>query len=224
MEMTGTALLVHGGWHGPWCWEPVLAELPPEVLAPRTVELPMTGLSDDVAALREAIDRAKEDGPVVVVGHSYAGAVLNCGGHDADRLIYIAAIVPGAGQSVRAAFGASAGEIPGTELRGDAVWLTEPVLPLLYDDCAGDRGAWLMARLRGFGLRCETESLDVPPAWTTVSSTYVVCTRDRLLPPVYQRQRAAVMAASTELVADHSPFASATRQLAHLVTQASRWR
>ena len=74
--MTPTLVLVHGAWHGSWCWELLVEELAGDDLRVRAVDLPSAGpalgdLDDDIATVRAAIDAA--DGPVVVVAHSYGG-------------------------------------------------------------------------------------------------------------------------------------------------------
>jgi pimeloyl-ACP methyl ester carboxylesterase len=70
-----TVLLVHGAWHGPWCWEPVMHALALRGIRSVAPELPFTSLLDDVALVSEAI-RGHGDGPLLVCGHSYGGMVI----------------------------------------------------------------------------------------------------------------------------------------------------
>src|SRR3974390_639444 len=108
-------LLVHGAWHGAWCWEPVLPLLAERGVRAEAVDLPGRGaapgpLGDlrlDVERVRTALDAlaATADG-VVLVGHSYGGAVVTeAGAHDAvEHLVYLAAFALDAGESCVSAF------------------------------------------------------------------------------------------------------------------------
>ena len=92
-------LLVHGAWHGAWCWDAVLERLPGAV----AIDLPSNhvegaGFTDDVAAVREALDGMTD---VVLCGHSYGGAVITeAGAHDnVGHLVYLCAFVPDLGET-----------------------------------------------------------------------------------------------------------------------------
>jgi pimeloyl-ACP methyl ester carboxylesterase len=109
--MFADAILVHGKFHGPWCWDPVITKLDPaiQVYAP---ELPSQSLSDDAALVRQIINKCRQDGRrVVVVGHSYAGMVILAAGSDACHLVYLAALVPDPGQTNAQASAESTTEI-----------------------------------------------------------------------------------------------------------------
>jgi pimeloyl-ACP methyl ester carboxylesterase len=87
-------VLVHGAWHGAWCWDGVLAELHDRQVDAFAVELPFTGFEDDVDAVRSAIGSAGE--PVVVCAHSYGGAVVSQAAvqlQNVGHLVYLAAFV-----------------------------------------------------------------------------------------------------------------------------------
>jgi pimeloyl-ACP methyl ester carboxylesterase len=87
-----TVVLVHGAWHGAWCWEKVTPQLDEAGVAWMAVDLPFTSFEDDVAATRAAIDSA--GGPVVLCGHSYGGAVITeAGGHELNRPDLIAELL-----------------------------------------------------------------------------------------------------------------------------------
>ena len=100
-------VLVHGSWHDAWCWEPVVDELRTRGAAPvAAVDLPFTGLDDDVATVRSAVDTMADTtgGPVVVVGHSYGGLVIShaAAPGTASHLVFIAAIVIDVGENAAA--------------------------------------------------------------------------------------------------------------------------
>jgi pimeloyl-ACP methyl ester carboxylesterase len=208
-----TLVLVHGAWHGPWCWQPVVPSLERAGLRPVAVELPMRRLAEDIELVREAIVEARGAGAVAVLGHSYAGQVISGAGHDADQLIYVAATAPEGRSSVFEDLGDAMAAIPGLELGDEHILFTRASLPAFYGRCSADVQEWALERVRPFGTACAGARLEVKPAWETVPSTYVVCTEDQALPPAYQRERAAAMESQIELEADHSPFCSATADL-----------
>src|SRR5580700_6219902 len=118
------AVLVHGAWHGAWCWEPVVVELEGRGHPVRTIDLPSRGnpagdLHGDAQAVRELVESLGR--PVVLVGHSYGGAVIteaSSGTPGIKRLVYLTALVPDAGESVLEAgkaVMAEAGGIPAGE-------------------------------------------------------------------------------------------------------------
>lgn len=208
-------LFVHGGWHGPWCWEPVQALLMDAGFESSTVDLPMRSLEGDIYAVRSGIEAENREA-LVVVGHSYAGMLLSAVGHGVARLAYVAAAVPQDNQSLAEALGAGFGQIPGIhvdESKGQAV-LTAECIEDFYSISPELGMSWALPRLRPFGIPCMTERLTVPPAWRSTPSTYVVCSQDQVIPVEYQRARASQMAQHIEISADHSPFASAPDELA----------
>ena len=101
-------LLVHGAWHGAWCWERVLAPFRVLGYQPEAIDLPghgrstepLTDLHGDADAVRARLDATGE--PTLLVGHSHGGMVItDAGAHDAvARLAYVAAYMPDAGQTV----------------------------------------------------------------------------------------------------------------------------
>jgi pimeloyl-ACP methyl ester carboxylesterase len=99
----GTIILVHGAWAEGSCWQNVILPLHRLGLTVVCAPIPLTSLSDDIAALTRALERTS--GPVVLVGHAYAGAVI--AGPTDERikaLVYIAAFAPGDGETVAQVF------------------------------------------------------------------------------------------------------------------------
>ena len=95
-----TVVLVHGAWHGPWCWEALTPYLDEAGIAHVEVDLPFTGHDDDVAATGAVLDAIA--GRKVLVGHSYGGLVISgagAGRSDLSHLVYVCAFI---GVSVRA--------------------------------------------------------------------------------------------------------------------------
>lgn len=84
-------ILVHGACHGPWCWESVDPPLRALGHSVSAVDLPLRSLYEDARVVREAIEVARRDASfVLLVGHSYGGAVVTEGGHQADHVVYLA--------------------------------------------------------------------------------------------------------------------------------------
>ena len=102
-ENAVTAVLVHGAWADGSSWSTVIASLRVEGVKSIAAPLPLTSLPDDVAALERTLERI--DGPVVLVGHAYAGAVI-AGVRSAKvrSLVYIAALAPAEGETVAEVF------------------------------------------------------------------------------------------------------------------------
>ena len=93
-----TIVLVHGAFHGGWCFDLLIPELAARGIDAVTVDLPLTSLLEDAAAVTEVLDRL--EGPVTLLGHSYGGAVVTVAGtHPAvERLVYLTAMAPDDGE------------------------------------------------------------------------------------------------------------------------------
>lgn len=100
---TSTAVLVHGAWADGSCWSNVILPLRQRGLNVTSAPIPLTSLSDDASALRRVIERT--DGPVILVGHAYAGAVIAVAHDDRVKsLVYVAALAPDEGETVADVF------------------------------------------------------------------------------------------------------------------------
>ena len=215
------AVLVHGLWHGAWCWDGVRAALSGRGIEGIAPELPLTDLAADAQATRDALDAFGR--PAVLVGHSYGGAVVTeAGTHPLVReLVYVAAYQLDAGESVSRP-GAIA-ELPDTELAGalrvtaDEVAL-DPVRAarLFYGDASPEVAAEATARLRPVGRRAF-RGVPAEVAWRTVPSTYAVCAQDQVVHPDRQRAMARRAARSVEWACGHSPAATRPAAVADLV-------
>jgi len=207
-----TVVLVHGAWHGAWCWEKVTPLLDEAGVGWSAVELPHTSFEDDVAATCKAIDGTA--GPVVLCGHSYGGAVITEAGHEpnVERLVYLAAFACDEGESP-ASTAPDAG-VPSTDLANafvidedtGTIAVDEASAPaVLFHDCAPEDVEAALGRLRPMQLACLATPLGAP-AWQDKPSTYVVCTEDRAVHPELQRIMAKRCTDSVEWPTAHSPF------------------
>ena len=224
-EFPGTVVLVHGGFVDGSGWQPVYNLLTKNGYGVRIVQNPTLSLEGDVAATNRVIDA--QDGPVVLVGHSYGGAVVTEAGNNTKvaGLVYIAAFAPDSGESVNTLI---ADPPPGAPV--------PPILPpqdgFLYLDrekFASSFAADVDPELAEFqadaqvpwGVDALGESIS-EPAWKSKPSWYLIATEDRMIPPPAQQQMSA-RAGSTvvEAVGSHSIFLSQPAAVAELIETAA---
>jgi pimeloyl-ACP methyl ester carboxylesterase len=223
-----TLVLVHGAWHGPWCWDLLLPQLRSAILDVRCLSLPSagsavpTGLADDARHLGESLRRIP--GPLVLCGHSYGGTVISEADLDqaqVRRLVYLCAYLPEPGESVDSSLRAAGERRPGHWIRrlsdGHTRVDAERAAELFYGDCPPATQDWAIARLRPHWGRVLTEPAGHADR-RRHASTYVVCDADRALAPAIQRNVYAPRAQQVvTLASGHSPFLSLPRQLARLL-------
>ena len=221
---TPTIVLVHGGWHGSWCWEPLLPFLTERGIEARTVDLPSCGcdtgslgdLRDDVEAVRAAV--AKVDGPVVLCGHSWGGVVITEAGAvgPVRRLVYLCAYVPDAGQSV-ATLREGRSPRPWILARDGALELDRgAAADVLYHDCDPATAAWAAERLVPQNAACLRNEVSAA-AWRHLPSTYVLTTLDRVIPGGLQRRLADRCGEVVEIGTGHSPFLARPERVAGIL-------
>jgi pimeloyl-ACP methyl ester carboxylesterase len=225
-----TVVLVHGAWHGAWCWDMVTGRLDaagvPNVAVdnPSVARIP-ADMHDDADNVRAVLDEI--DGPVVLLGHSYGGSVItDAGTHDAVRhLVYLTAFALDKGESPAAneLTGGEGSALDGAlQFDGDVATVDpDAAANAFYHDCAEDVARRAVQRLRPQ----STASLLASPrviAWREKAATYVVCTEDRGLPPALQRSCAARIGNTVELPTSHSPFLSRPELVADLLVELSR--
>lgn len=221
----GTAVLVHGAGHTGWCWFLVADRLARAGVRVRAPDLPLKGLTGDIAMIREQVATAKADGPVTVVAHSMSGIQVAAAGHRADRLIFVAAALPLEGEVQTEALKdfAFPEALAQSEFAPDGSFTFTPgITDYVYNETPVELRREAVTRLRTTATAFPAEPLP-DPAWRTVPSAYVVCRKDRCCPPDWQRGRAALLAESIELEADHAAFFSAPDELsAFIVAQAKK--
>jgi pimeloyl-ACP methyl ester carboxylesterase len=215
-----TVVLVHGAWHGAWCWGKVVDELRARAIPAVAIDLPGHGASteplgdllDDAAALRSTLDGLDD---AVVCGHSYGGAVVSEGAadHPAVRhLVFVSAflLAPGesCSQSVSIPDGVDLSRLANAIRAGeDGIVTIDPEIAVdaFYHDCPpGD--VELALRSLGGQRRESLETRVRRAAWQDRPSTYAVCTEDRALPVLLQRALAARAIDVVDWPTSHSPF------------------
>lgn len=218
-----TIVLVHGGFVDGSGWEPVYRILREAGHDVAVVQNPTLSLSDDVAVTRRVLDQHQH---VVLVGHSYGGAVITeAGSHPSvEALVYIAAFAPDAGESVNTLI---ADPPPGAPV--------PPILPpvdgflfLDRDEFAASFAADVDPQLAAFMADSQVPwGVDAlggvisQPAWSTKPSWYLVSTDDRMIPPDAQRAMSARAGAKvTETPGSHAIYVSNPDAVATVITAA----
>jgi pimeloyl-ACP methyl ester carboxylesterase len=214
-------LLVHGAWHGGWCWEPVAERLRAgghDALAPDLPGRcgdgrPLGDLHADADAVRALLD-ANAGRHIVLVGHSYGGAVITDAGRHAAvaRLVYVAAFVPSREETLGEL--AWRGNTPEELLRGFDIDVTnglstirpDEAIERFYNDVPGEAAAAAAAQLSPHNITAGAQSVR-DCSWEDKPSIYVLCTDDRAIKPELQRDFASRAGADiVEMRCGHSPF------------------
>ncbi|WP_326834916.1 alpha/beta hydrolase [Amycolatopsis rhabdoformis] len=218
MSADPALVLVHGAWHGSWCWEAVVPEL--AGVDVRTVELPSVaappaGLYADAEVLRAAV--AAVAGPVVVCAHSYGGVVASqalAGLSNVTHIVYLCAFALGRGESVL-----GAGRPPWSRVRDDGFIEVRTPENVFFNDLPEEAARAAAAHLRLQHSSAFTEQ-QTEAAWENLPTTYVVGTRDQAIPPEAQRRMAAHLGGKTlEIDTSHSPFLSQPHLVATILRE-----
>ena len=218
-----TVLLVHGAWHGAWCWDEVAERLRSDGTPVVAVDLPSVAsggdMYDDALAVRDAI--AAIDGETVVVGHSYGGIVITEGAAGAQgvrHLVYLTAFMLDEGGSLLATIG---GALPPWIAVPDGKAMVVPDgEPVFYNTTAPEAGRAAAARLRPQP-KATFEQPVRSVAWREVPSTYVICDSDNSIPVPAQEAMAARAGTTHRLDADHSPFLNEPDAVVALIRDAA---
>jgi pimeloyl-ACP methyl ester carboxylesterase len=219
-------VLVHGAWADGSSWSGVIERLQADGFQVRAPQFPLNSLADDVARLRQVLEF--QDGPTIVVGHSYGGQIMTALGRDTPNvagLVYVAAFGLDEGESLGALL--SQGPVTPalahlfTDARGFE-WLSEDDF---VNHFAGDvdptRAKVLYAAQQALASSAFTDVMGVP-AWKSLPSWYLVTENDEALPPDAQRQLAARMGATTvEIPSSHVAMVSHPQEVAELIETAA---
>ena len=225
MSGAGSVVLVHGGFVDGSGWQEVYRLLKKDGYSVSIVQNPTLSLEGDVAAAKRVIDAQGE--PVILVGHSYGGAVITEAGNDSNvaALVYIAAFAPDAGESVNTLIADPPPDAP-----------VPPILPpqdgflfldreKFHDSFAGDVDADEAAFMADSQVPWGVDALGgtiSEPAWRNKPSWYLLTTEDRMIPPPAQ-QMMSERAGSTveEVAASHSVYVSQPEAVAAIIEKAA---
>jgi pimeloyl-ACP methyl ester carboxylesterase len=219
-------VLVHGAWADGSCWSGVIERLQAEGFQVRAPQFPLSSLADDVARLRQVLEF--QEGPTIVVGHSYGGQVITALGADAPNvtgLVYIAAFGLDEGESLGALL--SQGPVTPalahlfTDSRGYS-WLSEDdFVNHFAADVEPTRARVLYAVQQALTSSAFTDVMG-EPAWRSLPSWYLVAQNDEAIPPDAERMFASRMGATTvEIPASHVAMVSHPTEVADLVEKAA---
>ncbi|MCB0984099.1 MAG: alpha/beta hydrolase [Ilumatobacter sp.] len=232
-----TVVLVHGAWHGAWCYAALQAELDRRGVPSLAVDLPghgaslapLTDLHGDARCVVDTLAVLGERGveSPVLVGHSYGGAVITQAAAwfpAVAHLVYLAAFALDDGESVMGALRAfprhdvalSAAMRPLDD--GTSVLDPAAAAAALYGTCPPEVIPASLARISPQPMATMLQAVEGSPR-ATIPSTYVLCTEDQAVHPEHQRIMAARCGRTVELVTDHSPFLSAIGPTADLLVE-----
>jgi pimeloyl-ACP methyl ester carboxylesterase len=224
--MAPSIVLVHGGFVDGSGWEGVYSILKKDGYSVGVVQNPTISLADDVATTRRAI--AEQKGPVILVGHSYGGAVITEAGNDPKvvGLVYITAFAPDKGESVASLI---KDPPPGAPV--------PPILPpkdgfLLLDNekfpasFAGDvekaKAAFMADSQVPWGVEALSGTIS-EPAWRNKPSWYLLVTDDRMIPIAAQRLMAKRAGSTTaEVGGSHAIYVSQPKPVAEIIVKAAK--
>ncbi len=221
--------LLHGAWHGGWCWQYLIPELQARGHRAVAVDLPtddpQAGAERNAAIVCNALDSSDED--VVLVGHSLAGLTIPVVAslRPVRHLVYLCALIPRPGAAwdevaaEQPAFGHYESSIPAVgHPDGSASCPEERALELLYHDCPADLARWAARRLRRQNWRVSQEITPLA-AFPDVPASSILCTADRAVDPAWSRAAAqgVLGVQPIELSGGHSPFLAQPARLAEVL-------
>jgi pimeloyl-ACP methyl ester carboxylesterase len=218
-------VLVHGAWADGSCWSKVIVLLEAKGFHVVAVQNPLTSLADDVAATKRII--ALQDGPVILVGHSYAGVVITEAGNDPKvvGLVYVAAFAPGDGESINSVSKPYPPAPLGGELRPDAQGFLTATPKGIAEDMAQDLPASEQRALTATEGQTEASvfaATVTTAAWKSKPSWVAIAGNDRAIPPELEKDEAAsIKATSITLSANHLAMLSHPSEVAELIEQAA---
>jgi pimeloyl-ACP methyl ester carboxylesterase len=222
-KATNSVVLVHGAWADGSSWNEVIAPPQSTGLGVLAAPIPLTSLSDDVAALDRALERT--EGPLVLAAHAYAGAVIAASTNPrVQSLVFIAALAPDEGETVADVFYRGKPHPEAPRLAPDAhgfIWLPKEAFGAAFSQHASpERAALFAAAQRPITVACIQEKAP-RPAWKAKQSWFLVAEEDRMINPATQQFMAKRMGARirSEKV-DHTPLVTAPEIVVDVILEA----
>lgn len=217
-------VMVHGAWADGYCWSNIILPLERRGLNVICAPIPLTSFPDDVAALSRALERT--DGPVVLVGHAYSGAVIAAVREDRIKsLVYIAGLAPDEGETVAKVFYREAAHPEAPKLAPDPhglIWM--PVggfQQAVAHRASSDQTSIAAAVQRPIALQCIQEPMPTP-AWRSKPSWFLIAEEDRMINPKTQHFMADRMGAHTQSHrVDHSPMYTEPNLVVGIILEAA---
>jgi pimeloyl-ACP methyl ester carboxylesterase len=187
--MNATVVLVHGAWADGSSWARVITPLQSMGLKTMAAPIPLTSLSDDVAALERALERT--DGPVVLAAHAYAGAVIGASTNERVRsLVFISALSPDEGETVADVFYRDKPSPESPKLAPDnhgLLWMPADKFSTAWCQHARPEEAALLAAIQRPIAVAAIKEKAPKPAWKAKPSWFLIAQEDRMINPVTQQ-------------------------------------
>jgi len=221
-----SVVLVHGAWADGTSWARVITALKADGAKVSAVPLPLTSLSDDVAALNRTLKRTQ--GSVVLAAHAYAGAVIALARPERVKaLVYVTALAPAEGEKVADVFYRLEPHPKAPKLAPDSnglIWLPDEAFANAFaQNASPDRRAVLAAVQRPISVNCITAPVG-RPLWKDIPSWFLIAEDDRMIVPQTQRYIAERMKAKTKAhTVDHTPSVIAATVVADIIRDAIRF-
>jgi len=218
-----SVVLAHGAWADGSSWARVITALKADGVTVLAAPLPLTSLADDVGALNRSLDRT--EGPIVLAGHAYAGAVIALARPERVKaLVYVTALAPDEGEKVADVFYRLEPHPQAPKLAPDGnglIWLPEAAFGTAFaQNASAEDRAVLAAVQRPMSLSCITVSVG-RPLWRQIPSWFLVAEDDRMIVPETQRYMAQRMNAKIKLHAvDHTPIVTAPKAVVDVIRDA----
>jgi len=221
-----SVVLVHGGFVDGSGWEGVYNILRRDGYTVAIVQNPTISLADDVAATKRMI--AMQNGPVILVGHSYGGVVITEAGNDPKvaRLVYITAFAPDKGESVSTIIKDPPPGAPVPPIlppQDGYLFLDKAKFPASFaGDVDKEKAAFMAESQVPWGVDALNGAVS-EPAWKTKPSWYLVATDDKMIPPDAQRFMAKRAGSTvTEVAGSHAIYVSQPKAVAEFIEKAAR--
>jgi len=220
-------VLVHGAWADGSSWSAVIQRLQEQGYNVTAPQFPLTSLADNLARLRQVL--AVQDGPTIVVGHSYGGQIITALGTDAPNvvgLVYIAAFGLDEGESLGALLSQGPPPPALAHLRIDAqgfAWLPQDdFVNHFAADVDPEQAKVMYAVQQPLHLSALADVMGTP-AWRSLPSWYLVATNDQAIPPDAERFFAQRMGATTvEIESSHVPMVSHANAVTKFIVKAAQ--
>lgn len=216
-------VLVHGAFADGSSWNKVIRLLQAKDYYVTAVQQPLTSLEEDVAITRHVL--SMQQGPAILVGHSYGGVIITVAGNEPNvlGLVYIAAYAPDQGENINELKSKAAPAAGGAHVRPDDqgyIWIGRTAYPEFFAGDVDTEEARVMAAVQ-MPWKVPANKIS-NPAWRSRPSWYQISERDLMIHPELQRFMAKRMGAKTiSLDASHASAVSCPRQIADLIMDAA---
>ncbi len=217
-------VLVHGAWADGSSWGKVIGPLKADGINVVAAPLPLTSLADDVVALDRVLEQV--DGPAVVAGHAYAGAVIGATRNPkVASLVYIAALAPEEGESAGDVFNRGQQHPKTPKLEPDShglVWLPDAAFPDAFaQNASREELAILAAVQRPISVACIGAAVE-RPLWKDRPNWFLIAEDDRMIAPDTERFMAVRMGArARSRPVDHTPLVTAPEDVVDIIRDAA---